>query len=155
MRIPGRSSLRLVVLTTGIATLALLADSLGAVESPEPEATRDAPTPSCDKSCRGLGVEKVQAGHEHCGLIPRERKDEALDAACRLADSQRDELRQRARENAEHKCSQEREESACLCRSELRSWQNVYTHVLSQNCWTECGWAFLIDCGRRPAAGES
>ncbi len=108
---------------------------------------------SCDNSCRGLGIEKVKAGDEHCGLVPRERKDESLAAACGLADAHREELERRAEKKASNKCEKELASPACSCRRELRRWENVYTHVLSQRCWAECGWAYLIDCERRPKAG--
>ena len=118
------------------------------------DAARGRPAASCKNSCRGLGIEKVKAGDEHCGLISRERKDEALDAACGLADSHRAELEATAEKKARQECSDELDEERCACRTELRRWQNVYTHVFSQRCWAECGSAFLIECGRRPAADD-
>ena len=154
MRMPSHFPIRPLVLTMVIAAIALLPSPVAAQETPEPDATQDPPAPSCDKSCRGLGIEKVKAGDEHCGLVPRERKDESLDAACGLAESHREELQRLAEERARGKCDDELDQAACLCRIELRSWQNVYTHVLSQKCWTECGWASLIECERRPEADD-
>ena len=104
---------------------------------------------SCGTSCRGLGIEKVKAGDKHCGLVPRERKDRALDAACSLSEENREELQALARERASDKCSDSEGRKECECTAELHPWQNVYTHVLSQRCWTECGWAVLIECGAR------
>ena len=131
--------------------------ALGAAQGPPasgPEASPSATAASCQNSCRGLGIEKVRAGDEHCGLVPRAVKDEALDAACRLAESHHESLQSRAEERARGKCAEQIDREACRCRTELRAWQNVYTHVLSKNCWTECGWAYLIECERRPEAEE-
>ncbi len=105
---------------------------------------------SCRAKCRGLGLDKVKAGDEHCGLVPRERKRTALDAACSLADSKPDELQARARERAESRCGAASEREGCRCRGELRRWENVYTNHLSGRCWTECGWAYLLECEREP-----
>ena len=112
---------------------------------------RDSARPSCRAECRGLGLDKVKAGDEHCGLVPRKRKRTALDAACRLADSHRQELQARARERAGNKCGHVGERQGCRCRGELRRWENVYTNHLSGRCWTECGWAYLLECEREPA----
>ncbi len=135
-----------------IAANALLPASAPARNNPEADASQDSATASCADSCRGLGIEKVKAGDEHCGLIPRERKDESLDAACALAESHHEELQRLAEERARGKCDDHLEQSSCLCRTELRGWNNIYTHVFTQKCWTECGWAFLIECERRPTA---
>jgi hypothetical protein len=104
---------------------------------------------TCGTNCRGLGIEKVKAGDEHCGLVSRERKDRALDMACSLSEENREELQALATERASDKCSDEESRKECECTVEIRPWQNVYTHVLSQRCWTECGWAVLIECGVR------
>ena len=125
-----------------------------AQDDPAPEATQDSVAPSCQNSCRGLGIKKVQAGDVHCGLVSREIKDEALDAACGLAEAHRESLQEQAEEKAWEKCAEESDQAACRCRTELRSWQNVYTHVFSQRCWTECGWAFLVECERRPTTDD-
>jgi len=152
MRRRGRCPIRFVVLTLATAAVGPFPGPgpVPARGNPAPETTQDSAAPSCENSCRGLGVEKVKAGDEHCGLVPRERKDEALDVACGLAESHHEELQQGALERAEAKCEAQRDRSGCRCQTELRSWQNVYTHVLSQRCWTECGWAALIEC--EPAA---
>ena len=150
MRNFARSLRRALVLTAAIATAAQAAGPGEAAASPAQEAPEDAAPASCQRECRGLGLRKVQAGEEHCGLVPRDIKDEALDAACRLAESSRAELEALAAEKARAKCADEIDQPACSCRTELRAWQNVYTHVLSQNCWTECGWAFLVECAPQP-----
>ncbi|MCP3963962.1 MAG: hypothetical protein GY719_39520 [bacterium] len=106
--------------------------------------------PSCRGECRGLGLEKVKAGDEHCGLVPRERKRIALEAACELADSKREELQALAKERAETKCGHLGEREGCRCETEFRRWENVYTNQWSKRCWTECGWAYLIECERAP-----
>lgn len=113
-------------------------------------ATQGEAGPPCSGECRGLGIEKVKAGDEHCGLVPRERKDTALDAACTLAESHREELQAYAEEQARGECAAVERREGCRCEGELRRWQNVYTHVFSQRCWTECGWAFLLQCQRDP-----
>jgi hypothetical protein len=143
-----------LALAVTVAATAILAGPGGAPANAQDntEAAPQAPPPACTNSCRGLGIEKVQAGEEHCGLVPRAIKDEALDAACRLAELHREALEARAEERSRGKCSQQTDEPACECRTELREWQNVYTHVLSQNCWTECGWAAFTVCAGRPAA---
>ena len=140
----------------GAVVVAALAAAIGPVGSGQAagedggeRTARDA-APYCGTECRGLGIEKVKAGDEHCGLLSRERKDTALDAACALAETHRRELQKKAEERASDKCGAVRERKGCRCRGELRRWQNVYTHVLSQRCWTECGWAYLIGCERRP-----
>ena len=104
--------------------------------------------PSCRSKCRGLGLDKVKAGDEHCGLVSRERKRTALDAACTLADSKREELQVLAQERAESRCGHIGEREGCRCEGELRRWENVYTNHLSGRCWSECGWAYLIECKR-------
>ena len=134
------ATLTLVGLPTG--TDSLRADELVPAE---PKTTRA----SCKNSCRGLGIEKVKAGEEHCGLVTRERKNESLAAACDLAESHREDLQRQAQEAAASECEAQLDSPACGCRREMRRWENVYTHVFSQRCWTECGWAFLIDCQRR------
>ncbi len=154
MRTRAHTPIRSLALAATIAALAPFpSPSPSEAQSPQPprpEATRASAVPSCNNSCRGLGIDKVRAGDEHCGLVPRETKDRALDAACGLAESHRETLQRRAEEKAREKCAEQGDHAACLCRTELRAWQNVYTHVLSKNCWTECGWAFLIECERRP-----
>ena len=150
MRPRGRDPIRRFALIAAAAALTWSPSPASAQTEPGHDTARASATPSCHNSCRGLGVKKVQAGSEHCGLIPRESKDEALDAACGLAESDRERLLDRAEEIAREKCAGQADEPACACRTEIRDWQNVYTHVLSQNCWTECGWAFLIDCESRP-----
>ncbi len=115
--------------------------------------TTDAP--SCREKCRGLGIDKVKAGDEHCGLVPRKRKRVALAAACSLADSNQEELKARAQERAENKCRYAGQREGCQCQGELRRWENVYTNHLSGRCWTECGWAYLIECDREPAPVET
>lgn len=107
--------------------------------------------PSCRGKYRGLGIAKVKAGDEHCGLVSRRHKRAALDAACILADSKQEELQARARERAEGKCGHLLEHESCRCESELRHWENVYTNHLSGRCWSECGWAYVIECDRKPA----
>ena len=106
--------------------------------------------PSCRAECRGLGVDKVKAGDEHCGLVPRKRKRIALDAACELADSKREELQALAREQAENRCDYVLEREGCRCDGKIRRWENVYTNHLSGRCWAECGWAYLLECEREP-----
>ena len=69
--------------------------------------------PSCTRDCRGLGIEKVKAGEEHCGLVSPERKAEALAAACGLAESHHDELQKLAEERAVAKCAAERDSPSC------------------------------------------
>ena len=155
MRELARFLPRALVLTAALAAAAYAAGHGRAAAGPAQEAPEDAAPASCANECRGLGLRKVQAGEEHCGLVPREIKDDALDAACRLAEANRQKLEALAEERAREKCAGEIDQPACTCRTELRPWQNVYTHVLSKNCWTECGWAFLIDCDRRPEAGDS
>ncbi len=149
-----------VAVSSLVITLAMAAaishagpGAAAAVAGPSPETVQETPDAGCDNSCRGLGLEKVKAGDEHCGLIPRARKDESLDAACQLAAAHRDDLQERAEERVREKCAEELDRSECECRIELREWQNVYTHVFSQNCWTECGWAALVEC-ERPAADQ-
>jgi hypothetical protein len=137
-----------VALTAGVPQPGL--GPVPARGAPIPDTAQDSAAPSCSRECRGLGIEKVKAGDEHCGLISRERKDEALDAACGLAESHREKLHQLAEEKAWQRCSTVRDRPDCRCETELRSWNNVYTHVFSQRCWAECGWAFLIECDRRP-----
>ncbi len=110
--------------------------------------TSDAPY--CSLKCRGLGLDKVKADDEHCGLVSRERKRIALEAACTLADSKKDELQARAQERAHNKCGHVSEREGCRCDGELRRWENVYTNHLSGRCWTECGWAYLIECDQEP-----
>lgn len=156
MRARGRTLVRSLVLTAATVAASPFPTPSAArgQQEPAPAAVQVSTTPDCGNSCRGLGIEKVKAGDEHCGLVPRERKDESLDAACGLAESHREELQRLAEERARGKCDDELDQPACLCRTELRAWQNVYTHVLSQNCWTECGWAFLIECEQRPAADD-
>ena len=105
---------------------------------------------SCRAKCRGLGLDKVKAGDEHCGLVPRKRKRTALDAACTLAKTKREELQARAKERAEEKCGHVGGREGCRCQGELRRWENVYTNHLSGRCWAECGWAYLIECEREP-----
>jgi hypothetical protein len=150
MRGQGREAILVALLAVAAAAAASLP---GRADTPQ-DAPPEPPTPNCANSCRGLGIEKVKAGDEHCGLIPRERKDESLDAACSLAESHREQLQATAETRARRKCSEQLDQEACSCRTELRPWQNVYTHVFSQRCWAECGWAFLIECGRRPAADD-
>ena len=100
----------------------------------------------CHSGCRGLGVEKVKAGDEHCGFVPRERKDLALDTACRLADLHREVLESQAEESARTQCGQPMNQAGCRCVAQVRRWENTYTHLLSQRCWTECGWAYELAC---------
>ena len=119
--------------------------SLSQVEAAQREASLE-----CSGSCRGLGIEKVKAGDEHCGLVPRERKDRALDLACSLSKENRKSLQSHAKERASSKCSNAGETDYHRCKSSLRRWQNVYTHVLSQRCWAECGWAYVIEPGKVP-----
>ncbi len=132
-------------LTAAILGLLWLLPALAAAQEPRAEGA-----PSCRLKCRGLGLDKVKAGDEHCGLVPRGHKRAALDAACVLAESKREELQARARERAEGKCGQVGERQGCRCRGEIRRWENVYTNHLSGRCWTECGWAYLIECDRQP-----
>ena len=139
----GENAMRVIL----IVVLALAASPLVS------EADDAAAAPYCGTECRGLGIEKVKAGDEHCGLVPPRRKDEALEAACRLARKHREELQARAQEKAWEKCRKVNERKGCRCAGEIRRWQNVYTHVMSQRCWTECGWAYLIECEREPEAG--
>jgi hypothetical protein len=113
-------------------------------EAPERDTTL-----ACSGSCRGLGIEKVKAGDVHCGLVARERKDRALDLACSLSVESRDDLQSHAKQRALSKCSRP-EGDGDLCTGSLSRWQNVYTNVLSQRCWAECGWAFLIEPGGSP-----
>ncbi len=134
------------LLTGAILGFLTLASTAPAQES------RAGHPPSCRAECRGLGVDKVKAGDEHCGLVPRERKRTALDAACSLADSRPEELQARARERAENKCGHVAERDGCRCEGGLRRWENVYTNHLSGRCWTECGWAYLLECQREPEA---
>ena len=137
------------------AALAAAAPGLAsAQDDPAAQTTQESVAPHCTNSCRGLGIEKVKAGEKHCGLISRERKDLSLDAACLLADSHRKELETMAEERAREKCDQQLDQTACRCQTELARWQNVYTHVFSQRCWTECGWAFLVECDRLPGTDE-
>ena len=154
MRTNDRSRLLPVVSSLVLAASIGLADPSAGRADEGPEATRASSAPSCLSSCRGLGVEKVKAGDEHCGFIPRARKDESLDAACRLAESHQEKLQQRADERAREKCADELDRSGCECRTELRRWQNVYTQVFSQRCWTECGWAAVVECEREAASGD-
>ena len=119
----------------------------GAAAADEPGTTR---RPSCHAKCSALGVDKVKAGDEHCGLVSRRRKRAALDAACELAGSHREELRARAREKAAEKCGHVGERQGCRCEGEMRRWENVYTNHFSQRCWAECGWAYFLECGREP-----
>ena len=114
-----------------------------------PDETSGSVETSCGTSCRGLGIEKVKAGDTHCGLVTRERKDRALDMACSLSEENREELQALAAERAWDKCPEEEGRKECECTAVLHPWQNVYTNVLSQRCWTECGWAVLIECGVR------
>lgn len=141
-----RSALLLAITTT----LGLSAAASPLRAETQAQSEQESAPANCGNSCRGLGIEKVKAGDEHCGLVPRERKDESLAAACGLADAHREELQQQAEKKAAGKCGAELASTDCGCRGELRRWENVYTHVLSQRCWTECGWAFLVDCERRP-----
>ena len=150
MKTQGKIAIQSLLVAMAIATAA--PGPLSAQDSPTAETTESSAAPSCDNDCRGLGIEKVKAGEEHCGLIPSERKDESLAAACGLAESHREELHKLAEERAREKCEEQLDQTACRCKTELRPWQNVYTHVLSQRCWTECGWAFLIECEQQPAA---
>ena len=129
-----------------VAAMVLLLVPAGAL------AQESSAAPSCRAECRGLGLDKVKAGDEHCGLVPRERKRIALDAACELADSKREELEARARERAENKCGYVLEREGCSCDGEVRRWENVYTNHLSGRCWTECGWAYVIECEREAEA---
>jgi hypothetical protein len=108
----------------------------------------------CDTGCRGLGVEKVKAGDEHCGFLPRDRKEEALEAACELAGRHRESLVSRARELAAEQCGDAARQASCRCEGELRRWENTYTHLLSQRCWSECGWAYLLGCSRATDSGN-
>ncbi len=140
----GTCDLRLILTVAALGLLLLLPASAA---GQEPQTTQ---APSCRAKCRGLGLDKVKAGDEHCGLVPRERKRAALDAACTLADGQREELRARARERAEGKCGDAGKREGCRCRGEHRRWENVYTNHLSGRCWTECGWAYLLECEREP-----
>ncbi len=147
-----RPLLATVMLTMALLTMALLgllALTPAAVIAQETETTQP---PSCSAKGRGLGLDKVKAGDEHCGLVPRERKRTALDAACTLADMKPEELQARARERAESKCGDAGEREGCRCKGELRRWENVYTNHLSGRCWTECGWAYLLECERVPLA---
>ncbi len=139
----------LLLAALAVATLLAASGDAGADET-APGTT----APRCKAECRGLGLEKVKAGDEHCGLVSREHKDAALDAACTLADSHREELQALAEERARDKCGSTADREGCRCRVEFRRWENVYTHVLSQRCWTECGWACFIECRREPEAGE-
>ena len=154
MRSLTSATSRALIVTAIIAATTQPAGAVATWADSAPDETQDSAPTSCENECRGLGLKKVQAGEEHCGLVPRETKDEALDAACRLAEANRQKLEVLAEEKAREKCADEIDQPACSCRTELRPWQNVYTHVLSQNCWTECGWAFLIDCDRRPEADD-
>ena len=104
--------------------------------------------PSCRAKCSGLGVDKVKAGDEHCGLVARKRKRAALEAACRLAEMKRQELQAEARERAENKCAHVAGREGCRCEGEVRRWENVYTNHLSQRCWAECGWFYQLECDR-------
>ncbi len=97
-------------------------------------------------ACRGLGLEKVKAGDQHCGLASRKRKAAALEAACNLAEVNREELEARAKSRAQDKCRKPADAEEYRCSEELHRWENVYTNVISVRCWAECGWAYLIDC---------
>ncbi len=97
------------------------------------------------ESCRHLGVVEIKVGSEHCGYIDPEHKRAIQATACTLAESREEELKMEARSD----------DSTCKstdCRGSLRPWQNIYTHVFSQNCWSECGWAWVLDCEHGPAA---
>ncbi len=133
-------------------TVAILGFLMLVQQSAVAQEAQTTDAPSCREKCRGLGLDKVKAGDEHCGLIPRKRKRTALDAACSLADSNREELQARAQERAESKCDHVGERDGCRCRGELRRWENVYTNHLSGRCWTECGWAYVIECEPEPEA---
>ena len=63
------------------------------------EGTRSDAAISCGTSCRGLGIEKVKAGDEHCGFLTQERKEKALDMACSLSVDNQDDLQRLAKEN--------------------------------------------------------
>lgn len=134
----------------GAVLLSALIGCVAAVgqQPPADEATHPA---ACQADYRGLGVEKVKAGDEHCGWTPRERKVRALDAACALGSENAEALKALARQRAEKKSSEVRNREGCTCTIELRRWENVYTHVLSQRCWTECGWSAQVEC--RPEEG--
>ncbi len=147
---PERSSLLTAALAAAAFALLLPVAALAGREALAQAST----AASCSGSCRGLGLEKVKAGDEHCGFISRERKETALAAACGLAESNHEALSQTAEERAWAKCDDSRDESACSCTTELRSWQNIYTHVLSQRCWAECGWAYVIECERRSESDD-
>lgn len=125
--------------------LACLAPSCLAQEEP-PIASPDESRAVCTRDARGLGTEKVKAGDEHCGFVSRVQKTKALDTACSLSEEHRGALQSFAEEKARDQCSASYDRRDIVCSGELREWQNVYTHVLSQRCWAECGWAFVIDC---------
>jgi hypothetical protein len=144
MPIRGNDNPRRLLTATILGLLALM-PATAAGQDP-----RTTQAPSCRAKCRGLGLDKVKAGDEHCGLVPRERKRAALEAACALADGQRPELQARARERAENKCGHAGEREGCRCRGEHRRWENVYTNHLSGRCWAECGWAYFLECERQP-----
>ncbi len=131
----------------GVAILGLLWLMPEAVLAQESQTTS---APNCHAECRGLGIDKVKAGDEHCGLVSRERKRIALDAACTLADSKREELQALAQERAENKCERVGERQGCRCEGGLRRWDYLYTNHFSGRCWTESGWAYLIECDREP-----
>lgn len=94
---------------------------------------------SAIESCRHLGVVEIKVASEHCGYLDAQRKEAAFSAACTLADQQQEALQEEAREGSST-CG------ALECQGRLRRWQNAYTHVISKNCWTECGWAWVVDC---------
>lgn len=131
------------------ASIAVTSDSPAAASAtpqPGPSATRRS---HCSSGCRGLGIEKVKVADEHCGLAGRKRKRAALGAACDLADANRQELQAAAELRARESCAHLDDGSGCTCEGGLRRWENVYTHVLSQRCWAECGWAYVVDCQPR------
>jgi hypothetical protein len=136
------------------AALVLTAAAPAATEKqPDTEITQGTAPVRCKSTCRGLGIEKVTAGEEHCGLVSRERKRRALDLACSLAEEHREELVARARERAAEKCDRTDDHEGCACEGRARKWENVYTHVLSQRCWSECGWAYVIECDHEGEEG--
>ncbi len=95
------------------------------------------------ESCRHLGVIEIKIGSEHCGYLDPDRKLSARNAACTLADQQKEVLQREAQAGV----------STCHsadCPGRWRRWENTYTHVISQNCWTECGWAWVVDCDSPP-----
>jgi hypothetical protein len=96
-------------------------------------------TEAAAETCHHLAVVEIKIGSEHCGYLDRDRKLSALKAACTLADQQQEALKKEV-QNSSSTCH------STDCQAMWQRWENTYTHVISQNCWTECGWAWVVDC---------